>query len=74
MKVIEIKNWCDQNLTPLAWQRIVMKNLDAFKANNLALSELNNPTPDIEISKEMVDAICVIIQDLYQVQVSQNTF
>jgi len=69
MRIIAIKKWCDENITPLAWQRVVMKNLDALKSTGLSLNELNNPSENVEISNELVELIKQTIKDTYQMQV-----
>lgn len=73
MKAITIKNWCDTNISPLAWQRIVMKNLDAFKNMNLSIAELNNPTEAITIDQDLYDLIKKTIKEMYQVEYSINS-
>jgi hypothetical protein len=68
MKVILIKKWCDENITPLAWQRIVMKNLDAFKVTGLSVTELSNPTETMEINDVLVDLVKQTIKEVYQIE------
>jgi hypothetical protein len=60
---------CDENITPLAWQRVVMKNLDALKSTGLSFNELNNPPENVEISDDLVELIKQTIKDTYQMQV-----
>jgi hypothetical protein len=68
MKIITIKQWCDENITPLAWQRVVMKNLDALKSTGLNLNELNNPSENAEISEELFELIKQTIKETYQLE------
>jgi hypothetical protein len=68
MKVILIKKWCDENITPLAWQRIVMKNLDAFKVTGLSVTELSNPTEDMILNDILVDLVKKTIKEVYQME------
>ncbi|MCU0437105.1 MAG: hypothetical protein MUC49_04270 [Raineya sp.] len=69
MKIIAIKKWCDENITPLAWQRIVMKNLDAFKTTGLSVSELSNPTEAMEMNDILADLVKQTIKDVYQIEI-----
>jgi hypothetical protein len=69
MKIVSIKKWCDENITPLAWQRIVMKNLDALKNTGLSVSELSNPTENMEIDATLVDLVKQTIKEVYQMEV-----
>jgi hypothetical protein len=69
MKIVSIKKWCDENITPLAWQRIVMKNFDAFKNTGLGITELSNPTENMEIDATLVDLVKQTIKEVYQMEV-----
>lgn len=68
MKIISIKNWCDENLTPLAWQRVVIKNLDALKSTGLTLTDLSQPSDQMELNENLVELVKQTIKDLYQVE------
>jgi hypothetical protein len=69
MKIVSIKKWCDENITPLAWQRIVMKNFDAFKNTGLGITELSNPTENMEIDATLVDLVKQTIKEVYQMEI-----
>lgn len=71
MNALKIKNWCDANITPMAWQRIVMKNLDIFKAKGWGVSEMNNPNESIILDAAMLEAVKATIRELYQMEVPE---
>ncbi|MFN3315241.1 MAG: hypothetical protein ACK40K_00360 [Raineya sp.] len=72
MNAIKIKNWCDENITPMAWQRIVMKNLDVFKAKGWGLGEMNNPNEAIVLDAKMIDAVKATVREMYQIELPES--
>jgi len=74
MKIISIKNWCDVNLTPLAWQRVVIKNLDALKTTGLSLTDLSQPAEHMELNENLVELVKQTIKDLYQIEAPVHAF
>lgn len=72
MNASKIKNWCDENITPMAWQRIVMKNLDVFKAKGWGLAEMNNPNDAIVLDATTAEAVKATIKELYQVELPEG--
>lgn len=72
MNALKIKNWCDENITPMAWQRIVMKNLDIFKERGWGLSEMSNPNESIVLDATMSNAVKATIKDLYQIDIPET--
>jgi hypothetical protein len=46
IKVVTLQAWCSKNITPLAWQRIVIKVLPQLRERGFELEELENPDPN----------------------------
>ncbi|GAB4123343.1 MAG: hypothetical protein OHK0045_23690 [Raineya sp.] len=72
MNALKIKNWCDENITPMAWQRIVMKNLDIFKAKGWGITEMNSPNESIVLDAAMSNAVKASIKELYQIDIPET--
>jgi hypothetical protein len=72
MQALKIKKWCDENITPMAWQRIVMKNLDVFKAKGWGIAEINNPDESINLDATIVETVKATIKELYQVEIPES--
>jgi len=70
---LSLKKWCEENISPVAWQRVVMKNLDLLRAQGLGLAELENPKESILLDSELTNAIKKTIQDLYKVELPALT-
>ncbi|MCU0439025.1 MAG: hypothetical protein MUC49_14095 [Raineya sp.] len=68
-----IKKWCDDNISPVAWQRVVMKNLDLFRTKGLGLADLETPVNTINLDGELIDAVKKTIQDLYKIELPVTT-
>lgn len=64
-----VKKWCDENITPLAWQRIVMKNLDAFKQRGLSMTELEK---EITLDEELLGIVKDTIKNMYQIEIPSS--
>jgi hypothetical protein len=65
---LSIKKWCDENISPVAWQRVVMKNLDLFRTKSLGLADLETPANTINLDNELVEAVKKTIQELYKME------
>ncbi|KOY87833.1 hypothetical protein AD998_18345 [bacterium 336/3] len=65
---LSIKKWCDENISPVAWQRVVMKNLDLFRTKSLGLADLETPANTINLENELVEAVKKTIQELYKME------
>jgi len=46
IKVLTLQNWCSENITPLAWQRIIIKVLPQLRERGFELDELESPSED----------------------------
>ena len=71
MQALKIKKWCDENITPMACQRIVIKNLDIFKTKGWGITEMNNPDESINLDAKMTEALKATIKELYQVEIPE---
>ena len=43
IKILILKTWCNKTITPLAWQRVVIKGLPEFRTKGHELSSLEEP-------------------------------
>ncbi len=64
-KVSELKSWCESELTPLAWQRALVKTMPAMRKFGYELDELQYPNKEIRISQGYFQLICVTLGKLY---------
>jgi len=63
IKVKTIREWCEDNLSPRAWQRIKIRLLPEFRKEGHFLHTLGD---DITLSNNLVAAIGQTIKDIYQ--------
>ena len=70
MKALIIKEWCDENITPVAWQRVTMKVLTHLREKGFTLAELEKPTESLLLPPETVTLIKQTISEMYQIEVS----
>jgi hypothetical protein len=63
-----LKAWCDINLNPLAWSRIVIRMLPVFRDFNQNLSEMQKPRPSTVVEQDLHLLILATIQEIYGVE------
>ena len=70
MQALIIKQWCDENITPVAWQRVTMKILSHLREQGFKLGDLENPSESLILAPETVALIKNTILEMYQIEVS----
>lgn len=74
VKAIDFKNWANANLSPLAWQRIVLKALPVLKSSGLQLSDLSEPQPDLVLSNGALEALLEATETIYSAGIPEALF
>lgn len=64
-KVSELKKWCENELTPLAWQRALVRTLPAMREFDYDLDELQYPDDEMRIKQGYFQLICITLSKLY---------
>ncbi|UXP31977.1 hypothetical protein N6H18_16655 [Reichenbachiella agarivorans] len=72
IKVITLKNWCNSNITPLAWQRIIIKILPQLREKGFELDELEEPAPDRLFQEEEFKLFSGALNALYNITFPQE--
>lgn len=70
IEAIKVKKWCDEKLSPVAWQRIAVKVSPQFRGSGVKLSSLLNPDSSILLDDQQYSVIKQAIEDTYQVSIS----
>lgn len=65
IKLVVLKNWCTKNITPLAWQRIVLKVLPQLREKGFDLGELENPGDDRVFTEEEFGLFAKTLESMY---------
>ncbi|MCU0439026.1 MAG: hypothetical protein MUC49_14100 [Raineya sp.] len=68
----KIQNWCNENISPVAWQRVVVKSLPQLRESGFELSDLMNPVATLVLSEDAFDIIASCIEELYQTHLEMN--
>lgn len=71
MKVsaIKLKKWSEEVISPLAWQRTVLKALPALKELGYELNTLMNPDEKLFFTEVAFEALEKAIKELYQIEI-----
>lgn len=68
----KIKEWCDQELSPVAWQRIVVQVSPEFRGSGMNLMTLTNPDDSVVLDDAQYGTIRKAIQATYSMQMEIN--
>jgi hypothetical protein len=64
----KIQNWCNENISPVSWQRVVVKSLPQLREHGFELSDLMNPVATLVLSEDAYVIIASCVEELYQTQ------
>jgi hypothetical protein len=64
----KIQNWCNENVSPVAWQRVVVKSLPQLRGFGFELSDLMSPVATLVLPEDAFIIIASCIEELYQIQ------
>ncbi len=67
-----LKQWCERDLSPMAWQRIALQAYARLRDKGYSIKELQNPPADMNLEGEDLAAICDAIRELYKTDVPLN--
>lgn len=68
-RVVEVKDWCESNISPLAWKRVVLRSLPSLSEHGLDLDELENPKNTLILETKELKMILSAIDELYGIEI-----
>jgi hypothetical protein len=71
-KALSYKNWCEENITPQAWPRILLKCIDTIRAEGMTIKVLEHPTEDIQLNSSLINAFNSAMNDLYELKIEEK--
>ncbi|MGD1843109.1 MAG: hypothetical protein ACFB0B_19770 [Thermonemataceae bacterium] len=69
VKAALLKEWCNQYITPVAWQRIIIKALPLLKSKGYSLTDVESPKADVFFDEATYSALNAIALELYQIDI-----
>ena len=69
VNLVALKSWCTETITPLAWQRVVIKVLPELRDSCYGLTQLENPSDEMFFKGDEVGTVQTAISDLYGLQI-----
>lgn len=75
MKVsaLALKNWCTESITPLAWQRIVIKCLNELRDHTgYNLAQLEEPDQNMKLEDKAYTIVNAALGDLYDLEIPEE--
>ncbi|MEM6641786.1 MAG: hypothetical protein AAF616_02305 [Bacteroidota bacterium] len=70
IEATKIKEWCDANLSPVAWQRIAVKVSPQFRGTGIKLGDLLNPTDAVLLDDQGYKIIKSAVEETYNVSIA----
>jgi len=70
IEALKVKDWCDQNLSSVAWQRIIVKVSPQFRGSGLKLPALLKPDSTVLLDDDQYAIIKKAVEETYDVNVS----
>lgn len=71
IKVINCKNWCEENITPMAWPRVVLRIVPEIRQKGYSVKEMENPTEDVTVDEETFKLINGALMTIYEMEIPQ---
>lgn len=72
VKAIDFKKWCVDNLSPLAWSRLVLNVLPELRQLGHNLSDIENPSAHLMLGPAELNALEKAMKSLYKMDLPQE--
>lgn len=72
VKAINFKNWCTENISPQAWNRIVLRTLPELRTHGLDLNVMENPAETLVLDDKVTAILRQALDALYQLKVESE--
>lgn len=70
----DFKNWCNSELSPLAWQRVTLKSATVLFEYEIEYDIINNPSDGDWLEGEVLTALFNSVREIYDVDVPVEVF
>ncbi|MCP4459750.1 MAG: hypothetical protein GY816_17265 [Cytophagales bacterium] len=71
-KAINFKNWCNQNISPQAWSRIVLRSIPEIRKIGLEMKDLDEPKDNLNLDEDVMKLLSKSLDDLYQMKIESE--
>jgi len=71
IKVINCKNWCEENITPMAWPRVVLRVVPELRQKGYSVKEMENPTDSVTVDEETFKIFNEALKTIYEMEIPQ---
>ena len=72
IKVINCKNWCEENITPMAWPRVVLRVVPELRKKGLSVKEMENPTESVTVDEDIFKLFNNALHEIYEMEIPQQ--
>ncbi len=68
MKAKVLKEWCEENISPLAWKRITLKVMDTLYDKGFTMNDIENPGSGLKLDDDLFKKIQKVVQEMYEIE------
>jgi len=72
VKVISCKKWCEENITPMAWSRVVLKLVPELRDKGHTIKDIENPEDDLTVDEDTFKLFNGVLKNLYEMEMPQT--
>ncbi|MCS7162791.1 MAG: hypothetical protein NZ958_05640 [Bacteroidia bacterium] len=72
VRLLPIKEWVQQTVSPYAWDRVVIRSLSRVRAMGLSLGSLLNPLPHAVVPSSILQVILASLREMYGIELPQD--
>ena len=69
IKAVNFKNWCDTNITPQAWPKVVLKSIPGLRSEDMDEAGLQDPHSEQILTSVQFDILNSALKELYGVSI-----
>ncbi len=72
VKAKNFKNWCEENISPQSWKRVVLKSLDHIRKEGMSMKDFEEPSDSLELTGDLYVVFSASLKELYEVSIDQE--
>ncbi|MEN2992613.1 MAG: hypothetical protein ABDH91_03565 [Bacteroidia bacterium] len=72
VRLLPVKQWVQQTISPYAWDRAVIRSLSRARAMGFPLASLLNPAPQNVVPFSILQAILSSLREMYGIELPQD--
>ncbi len=72
IKVINCKKWCEENITPMAWPRVVLRIVPEVREKGYSVKDLEEPSEEFTVDEATFKLFNKALMTIYDMEMPQT--